>query len=147
MALITERVAQARAGTNERVLCRVPSGWAVIGDVQFLLGYCLLLPDPVVPSLNDLSLEGREAYLRDMVRIGDAVLQVTGARRINYEILGNAEPELHAHIFPRYDHESDERRRMPVWFYDWHSAPPYTRHEHGALHQRLANAIEACGRC
>jgi hypothetical protein len=27
------------------------SGWAVFGDVQVLNGYCLLLPDPVVPTL------------------------------------------------------------------------------------------------
>src|SRR5512136_575391 len=122
MGLITERVAQARAGTNDTVICRVKSGWAVIGDVQFLPGYCLLLPDPVVPSLNDLTEQDRSRFLIDMVRIGDAILKVTGATRINYEILGNSEPELHAHIFPRYDHEPEERRRMPVWFYDWQNA-------------------------
>lgn len=45
----------ARAGTNPYVICRMRSGWLVIGDVQPLPGYCLLLADPVVPSLNDLS--------------------------------------------------------------------------------------------
>ena len=50
MALITERVALARNGANDKVICRLASGWAVMGDVQFLPGYCLLLPDPVVPS-------------------------------------------------------------------------------------------------
>ena len=47
MALITERVALARNGANDKVICRMPSGWAVMGDVQFLPGYCLLVPDPV----------------------------------------------------------------------------------------------------
>ena len=102
MPLIEDRVAAAREGTNPKVICRMSSGWAVIGDVQFLEGYCLLLPDPVVPSLNDLSREGRVRFLSDMTLIGDALLQVTDAQRINYEILGNSEPELHAHIFPRY---------------------------------------------
>src|SRR6185295_15025824 len=73
MAFIADRVAQARAGTNPYVIARLPSGWAVIGDVQFLPGYCLLLGDPVVSSLNDLSLEARGQFLQDMVRIGDAI--------------------------------------------------------------------------
>jgi len=82
-----------------------------MGDVQFLPGYCLLLADPVVPSLNDLSPQARGQYLQDMVRIGDAILKVTDSFRINYEILGNSEPELHAHIFPRYMSEPEEQRR------------------------------------
>ena len=59
MPLIMERVEQARNGTNDKVICRMPSGWAVMGDVQFLPGYCLLLPDPVVASLNDLAAASR----------------------------------------------------------------------------------------
>ena len=141
MALITERVKQARAGSNEYVITRLASGWAVIGDVQFLRGYCLLLPDPVVPSLNDLSAEARAVFLLDMARIGDAILSVTGAKRINYEILGNSEPELHAHIFPRFADEPEERRKMPVWFYDWQNAPKYTKELHGDLHARLRSVL------
>jgi len=141
MGLIAERVALAQAGQNNKVLCQLNSGWAVIGDVQFLPGYCLLLPDPVVASLNELSEQTRAQFLLDMARIGDAILKVTGARRINYEILGNSEPELHAHIFPRYDHEPEERRRMPVWFYDWQHAVSYSHIEHGALFEQLRSAL------
>lgn len=107
MALIIERAALARNGANYKVTCRLASGWAVMGDVRFLPGYRPLLPDPVVPSLNDLCAQARATYLLDMARLGDAVLQVTGARRINYEILGNSEPELHCHLFPRYDAEPE----------------------------------------
>ncbi len=32
MPLIKERVVAAREGTNEKVICRMKSGWAVIGD-------------------------------------------------------------------------------------------------------------------
>lgn len=141
MPLIEERVAAARAGTNPHVLARLPSGWAVIGDVQFLPGYSLLLPDPVVPSLNDLDEAGRLRFLADMTRIGDALLRVTGAWRINYEILGNTEPELHAHLFPRYADEPEEKRRMPVWFYDWKNAPRFSPEDHGVLFSRLRAAL------
>ncbi|TFY89122.1 HIT domain-containing protein [Pseudomonas kairouanensis] len=141
MALITERVALARNGGNDKVICRMPSGWAVMGDVQFLPGYCLLLPDPVVASLNDLDAEARAVYLQDMARIGDAVLQATDALRMNYEILGNSEPELHCHIFPRYANEPDDKRRMPAWFYDWKSAVPYAEEVHGALRKKIAAVL------
>ena len=49
------------------------SGWAVLGDPQVLRGYCLLLPDPVVAHLNDLSGRARSQFLDDMARLGDAV--------------------------------------------------------------------------
>jgi len=142
MSLIEERVVAARKGTNQKVICRMSSGWAVIGDVQFLEGYCLLLPDPVVPSLNDLSGEERIQFLSDMALIGDALLQVTNAQRINYEILGNAEPELHAHIFPRFAKEPEAKRRMPAWFYDWNNAPKFSVEQHGETVDRLRFAIE-----
>lgn len=141
MPLISERVRQARAGTNLKVISRLRSGWAVIGDVQFLEGYCLLLPDPVVPSLNELSKSARARFLLDMTAIGDAILKVTQAQRINYEILGNSEPELHAHIFPRFASEPVERRRMPVWFYDWPNAPTYDEMKHGPLRLALKDTL------
>ena len=142
MALIADRVALARAGKNPWVITRLPSGWVVIGDVQFLPGYCLLLADPVVPSLNDLSIEARGQFLQDMARIGDAILQATGAFRINYEILGNTEPELHAHIFPRYMSEPDEKRRMPAWFYDWKNATPYAEQAHGHIVEAIRRHLQ-----
>ena len=52
-------VAAARAGSEPRVLARLPSGWAVFGAQQFVRGYLLLLPDPVVPQLNALALAAR----------------------------------------------------------------------------------------
>ena len=116
--LIHQRVAAARAGTNPTVICSVASGWVVLGDVQFLRGYCLLLPDPVVADLNALDRSQRLQFLHDMTILGDALLEVTQAARINYEILGNKEPALHAHVFPRYSYESDLFRQMPIWSYD-----------------------------
>jgi diadenosine tetraphosphate (Ap4A) HIT family hydrolase len=115
------------------------SGWAVLGDPQILLGYCLLLPDPVVPHLNALDGAARAAFLADMARLGDAVLAVTSAERINYEILGNVEPALHAHVIPRYATEAPERRRTAVWLHDWGAAPAFDKGVHG----ELRNQIEA----
>jgi diadenosine tetraphosphate (Ap4A) HIT family hydrolase len=115
--LIHRRVQEAQEGQNPGVICRVSSGWVVLGDGQFLRGYSLLLPDPVVPDLNTLTREGRMLYLYEMSVVGDALMEVTGAYRINYEILGNTEPALHAHIQPRYLTEPIKYRVRPVWMY------------------------------
>jgi diadenosine tetraphosphate (Ap4A) HIT family hydrolase len=117
MSNIHERVALARAGTNPTVICRMPSGWAVMCDMQHLRGYSILLPDPVAGSINDLNREQRSAFLCDMVTVGDALLEVTGSFRINYAILGNTDPALHAHIVPRFLTEPDEMRKGPPWSY------------------------------
>ena len=115
--MIHERVEAARVGKNPKVICSVPSGWAVLADNQFLRGYSLLLPDPVVADLNYLDMARRARYLQDMVIIGDALLEVTDAFRINYEILGNTAPALHVHILPRYMSEPEDLRKGPAWFY------------------------------
>ena len=113
--LIHQRISAAHRGENPTVIYRMLSGWAVIGDQQFIPGYCLLLADPVVSDLNSLTGKERTQFLVDMATIGDALLEVTDSYRINYEILGNTEPALHAHIFPRYLSEPDDARAVPVW--------------------------------
>jgi diadenosine tetraphosphate (Ap4A) HIT family hydrolase len=80
-------------------------------------------------------------FLQDMGILGDALLAVTGASRINYEILGNSEAALHAHVFPRYATEPEEKRRQPVWFYDWKSAVAFDAERDGQLMQEIAEAI------
>jgi diadenosine tetraphosphate (Ap4A) HIT family hydrolase len=118
--LIEQRVEMARSGQNPFVICKMKSGWLVIGDVQPLPGYCVLLADPLVESINALDDSQRIQYSLDVVRVGDAVLAVTDSYRINYETLGNAEPALHTHIIPRYRSEPDDKRRHPAWVgYDW----------------------------
>ena len=61
-----------------------------------------------------------------MYRAGDALLEVTDAYRINYEILGNSDAALHAHIIPRYKNEPDEKRKYPAMCgYSWPDAPKF----------------------
>jgi diadenosine tetraphosphate (Ap4A) HIT family hydrolase len=111
----------ARRG-DARVIARMPCGWAIFGERQFVQGYALLLPDPVVPSINSLATSARMQFLLDMTRLGDALLLVTGALRINYAIFGNLEPALHAHVVPRYADEPAALRTAHPWAYDWAAA-------------------------
>ena len=52
---IHRRVAALQAGLDPTYVARLTSGWLVLGDPQVIPGYCLLLPDPVVPDLNALA--------------------------------------------------------------------------------------------
>ena len=80
---IHRRVAACRIGADPTLIARLRSGWAVLGDPQVLPGYCLLLPDPVVPHLNALEPALQQAFLADMARIGQVVQEITDAVRIN----------------------------------------------------------------
>lgn len=140
--LIAHRVGLARAGENPYVITRMNSGWLVIGDVQPLPGYCLLLADPVVESLNALPEADRIQYALDVGRIGDCLLQVTRAFRINYETWGNSEPALHTHIMPRYLDEPEDKRRRPACMgYDWGAARPFDPHVDGPFVEAMRSAL------
>lgn len=115
--LIHRRVDAARAGNNPTVIRQMPSGWLVLGDLQTLRGYCLLLADPVVQDINTLGHAQRARFLLEMTLIGDALLEVTGARLINYQLLGNTDHALHVHINPRYADEPEDKRHGPTWAY------------------------------
>jgi diadenosine tetraphosphate (Ap4A) HIT family hydrolase len=110
-------VALAHRGEHPGLICRLPSGWLVLADMQYLRGYCILLADPVVSSLNDLSREQRADFMLDMASIGDALMKVTGAYRINYAVMGNSDPYLHAHIVPRYSDEPEVYLHDQPWAY------------------------------
>jgi diadenosine tetraphosphate (Ap4A) HIT family hydrolase len=119
----TDRIGSALRGENPTVLARLGSGFAVIGDSQFLPGYCLLLTDdPAVDRLLDLPRERRVAFLADMDLIGEAVQTVCARRdpqfrRVNYSVLGNTDHYLHAHVHARYGWEPPEFVGGPVFTY------------------------------
>lgn len=120
--IIHKSVAMARAGDNRYVITKLKSGWLVMGDVQPLPGYCLLLADPVVESINHLSENERIDFSKDMY-LGDALMATLGSYRINYEILGNKEGALHVHIIPRFQTEPEDKKNKPAgWGYDWGTA-------------------------
>nr|WP_202446873.1 diadenosine tetraphosphate hydrolase [Streptomyces sp. SID5468] len=133
-------------GENPTVLRRLESGFAVIGDVQFLPGYSVLLTDePGVQRLSDLPRAKRLSFLSGMDQLAEAVERACrgldpGFRRVNLEILGNKDPFLHAHVWPRFEWEPAELAGKPVWLYPrdrWDDE----RFELGPQHDVLRDAI------
>lgn len=148
----SDRIGAALRGENPTVMARLDAGFAVIGDVQWLPGYCVLLTDdPGVTRLSDLPRPRRLGFLASMERLGEAVEQAcaehdAGFRRVNLEILGNTDPFLHAHVWPRYDWEPAELVGKPVWLYPaerW-SDPAYRLGpEHDALRAAITRRLTA----
>jgi diadenosine tetraphosphate (Ap4A) HIT family hydrolase len=142
LTAIHEMVERCRAAEHPRAVAELDSGWVVMGERQVLPGYCLLLPDPVVPHLNALTATGRMRFLADMALVGDALIAITGAVRANYAIFGNVEPALHAHVFPRSADEPPVQRAAHPWALDWDRAPVFSEAAHGGLKRRIAAWVE-----
>ena len=139
-----DRIGSAERGENPTVLMKLPSGYAVMGDTQFLPGYCVLLAAPSVMQLNDLPIAQRQRFLLDMSLLGEAIEHAchsNGLLRMNYEILGNTDAYLHAHVFPRYTWEPIEHRLHPVWLYP-HTMWTDKEHLYTQVHHPLKATIQ-----
>ena len=118
-----DRIGTALRGDNPTVLRRLTSGFAVIGDVQFLPGYSVLLVDELdVQRLSDLPRAKRLSFLSDMDQLGEAVERA--CRRLDpalprgkLEIRGNTEPFFPVHVLPPLEWEPADVVGKPVWLY------------------------------
>lgn len=140
-----DRIGSAIRGENPTVMVKMKSGFAVIGDNQFLPGYCVLLGYPKAESLNALPLPQRIQYLTDMTLIGDAIIEVCKPLRINYSTLMNLDHYLHTHIEARYDWEPDENKRRPSYFYpkELRYSPEwaYSEEKYGEMKRKLTEHL------
>jgi diadenosine tetraphosphate (Ap4A) HIT family hydrolase len=135
------------AGKQPALIAKLPSGYAVMGDNQYLPGYCLLLASPLVGQLNDLQDKERVQFLSDMAELGDALKHATGCMRVNYGIYGNLDPFLHVHVWPRYEWEPLEQRTMPPFLLplEFRSKPEndFSLERHGELLAKIRQALLA----
>jgi diadenosine tetraphosphate (Ap4A) HIT family hydrolase len=145
-----DRIGSALTGANPTVLRRLPGGFAVLGDPQWLPGYCVLLTDdPAIERLSDLPWPARSAYLHSLAVLAEAVEMACKAaddafRRVNIEILGNTDPYLHAHVWPRYDWEPPELVGSPVWVYPrerWHDESTALGPQHDDLRAAIIREL------
>ncbi len=154
---ITNRINRIKAGDDPQALARLRTGYAILANQQPepVTGCCMLLPDipedllagascgPTPAGLNDLPPAARAAFLADVALLGDAVIAATGCERLNYLILCNQVPVLHAHVVPRFATEDADKRLMdPFAAYDF----PGARRADAtgpdrALRQRLHDAL------
>lgn len=77
-------------------------------------------------------------FVRDAQRAADAIRSATGSPRVNFAILGNAEPHIHWHLIPRNPDREQRPGRSP-WDDPREKAPlPKASRDEIVLHIRLA---------
>jgi len=144
---IAGRIDRIKTGNDPQFLHKFTSGYAILANQQppEIRGGCMLLPDPTPVSLEEMDRESRAAFLADFAMLGGAVKLATGAERINYLILCNQVPWLHAHAVPRFASEDQTlRNKDPFEAYDF-SAPPKAdaTGPEKELHASIKAAIES----
>jgi diadenosine tetraphosphate (Ap4A) HIT family hydrolase len=66
-------------------------------------GYVVVIwHGPHVAEPTELTAEQAAGYFAEVLAVGDALGRHFGARKVNYEILGNTVPHLHTHVTARY---------------------------------------------
>ena len=101
-------------------IAELPGSWLSVEPAVCLKGTCCVIAKQHVVELFELADEDLLTLMKDVARCAQALRQVAGAVRINYEIHGNTVPHLHVHLFPRYrddpfpDQPIDYRQRDPA---------------------------------
>jgi diadenosine tetraphosphate (Ap4A) HIT family hydrolase len=103
---------------------RAPGSWRVVGrgrcvevhtDLRAIPGYCVVLwsrDHRAEPT--DLSTAEASLFWQEVLAVGRAVDEVFEPVKLNYLVLGNAVPHLHAQIVPR--HRDDPAPAEPLPF-------------------------------
>lgn len=114
--LICSRIKDIEKGENPYFVKELETGYVVLGDFQFYKGYTLFLSKIHKQELHELEKDFLTKFLEEMVSVAKAVYKAFQPMKLNYEMLGNGEPHLHWHIFPR--HKKDPNPKEPVWVID-----------------------------
>ncbi len=94
-------------------IAELPRSWLTLGDAQFYRGYCVLLAKRHVTELHAIPRGEAHELLDEVLAVGRTLAELLNPLKLNYECLGNQEPHVHWHIFPRY--ADDSMRLGPVW--------------------------------
>jgi diadenosine tetraphosphate (Ap4A) HIT family hydrolase len=106
-------ITRIRSGAFVDWIAELPRSWLTLGDAQFYRGYCILLAKHHVTEMHAMPRGEAHELLDEILAVGRTLAEVLQPLKLNYECLGNQEPHVHWHIFPRY--QDDPMRHGPVW--------------------------------
>jgi diadenosine tetraphosphate (Ap4A) HIT family hydrolase len=79
-------------------------------------GFCRVILNRHAVEMTDLAPEERDALMRVVYAVEEAVRETLGADKMNLASLGNMTPHVHWHVVPRF--RDDRHYPGPIW------APP-----------------------
>jgi diadenosine tetraphosphate (Ap4A) HIT family hydrolase len=106
-------IERCRAGGFADFVAELAHSFVILGDAQFYRGYCVLLAKRHASELHLMPPQDAAALFDETVAVGRAIALATRPLKLNYECLGNLEPHVHWHVFPRF--ATDAMRAAPVW--------------------------------
>lgn len=101
------------AGSFPDFVAELPRSWLILGDAQFYRGYCVLLAKRHASEPFLMPRGEAHELFDELLAVGKAIAAVVHPLKLNYECLGNQEPHVHWHVFPRS--AEDPQRLAPVW--------------------------------
>jgi diadenosine tetraphosphate (Ap4A) HIT family hydrolase len=113
--LLCEMIVRIKAGTFRDFVAELDASYVILGDQQFYRGYCVLISKIHAHEIYQMPPDAARTLFDEMRLCAEAIATVAKPWKMNYECLGNSVPHVHWHLFPRFDNESDELRRGPIW--------------------------------
>jgi diadenosine tetraphosphate (Ap4A) HIT family hydrolase len=110
---ICAMIDRIKADSFRDFIAELKSCYVILGDQQFYRGYCVLFAKLHATELYLMPAEAARLLSDEMRLVAETIAAVVKPWKMNYECLGNGEPHVHWHLFPRY--EPDEMRRVPIW--------------------------------
>jgi diadenosine tetraphosphate (Ap4A) HIT family hydrolase len=99
-------------GRAADLVAELEHSWVVLGDAQYYRGYCVILAKTHATELYRLPPAEAHALFDEQIAVGKAIAGALNPRKLNYECLGNAEPHVHWHVFPRYEGDPGHKGRV-----------------------------------
>jgi diadenosine tetraphosphate (Ap4A) HIT family hydrolase len=106
-------IERCRASDFADFVAELPHSFVILGDAQFYRGYCVVLAKRHASEIHLMPPDDARTLFDETVAVGRAIALATRPLKLNYECLGNLEPHVHWHVFPRF--EADPMRTAPIW--------------------------------
>ena len=108
-------IEEIRAGKFPDFIAELDHSYVILGDAQFYRGYCILFAKHHERELFLLPRSEALGLTDELCSVAEAINTVVHPLKLNYECLGNSEPHIHWHVFPRYQSEEEDLLLGPVW--------------------------------
>jgi diadenosine tetraphosphate (Ap4A) HIT family hydrolase len=106
-------IGRITSGSFGDTIAELPRSWLILGDAQYYRGYCVLFAKRHVTEMHLMPRGEAHELIDELMAVGKTLERVVKPLKLNYECLGNQEPHVHWHVFPRY--ADDSMRLAPVW--------------------------------
>ena len=108
-------VVRGETSSGDPRIYESPTSSALLVSRDIQRGYVIVSCRRHVVEPFELPDAEAAAYRADILRVGRALHEHYGPKKLNYETWGNGQPHLHTHIVPRYEVDPHPGGGFPFW--------------------------------